>query len=158
MFNTPVKARFAITTDMVRVLPFPLVRAPVTSAVALKNVLRGRLETNCVTMSTVVPVENVENRPFTKVTITNVTTRLPGGIPWLNIRTNALKYMLTVHVETQRLVAGTLMLAVVVVRGRTFTTMNLVVLRTNVFEVSVSKSPPTPFSTRPYGTVHGSSD
>lgn len=45
IFNTPVIARFAITTDMDRVLPFPLVNAPVTSAVALKNVLRGKFET-----------------------------------------------------------------------------------------------------------------
>lgn len=139
-------ARLAITIDMVRVLPFLLVKAPVTSAVALKNVLRGRLVTKCVITSAVVPIENVEVRPLTSVTITNNTTRPPGGIPWLNIRTSALKYMLTVHVETQRFVAGTLMLAVVVVRGRTFTTMNLVVLRTNVFEVSVSRSPPTAFS------------
>lgn len=52
MFSTPVIARFTITTDMDRVLPFPLVSAPVTSAVALKNVLRGRLETKCVISST----------------------------------------------------------------------------------------------------------
>lgn len=89
----------------------------------------------------------MSSAPLINVTVTNRTTRRPGGIPWLNIRTSALIYMLTVHVETQRLVVGTSIRTVAVARGRTFTTMNLVVLRTKVLEVSVRTSSPT-------GTFH----
>lgn len=88
------------------------------------------------------PNEIVSNAPLISVTTTNRTTRPPGGIPWLNIRTSAFMYMLTVHVETQRFVVGTSIRTVVVARGKTFTTMNLVVLRTKVLEVKVRTSSP----------------